>query len=380
MSSYEDIRDWIQEGPRSVAQSALRTAFELAEQGDVYVLDAPSISSWGQAPTLDLELSSSKVWGGRVPGSLESIFPRTITVTRAEDGGTGLLLTSQSGARQVDDKEASVALGLAPDEWQRLRAAVETALDQLAVGGVWPVDRGTDLRFTSRDVVAEKYAAAVERGSQQAEARLHELGVDPAEFAAGRSTIPDEVTATLRREGMEATDRGQNSIGYLAGVGDLEAQLENLAGHPWDQGAARQLVLEQIDVQVQEAARLRAGDEAASRTAGDELTTAISYQEIEADSASAQRVWAVVEDVSRHSVHPRDAAATPALAGLRAVRRENAWTAVTIVAGDRATDVSVYEASTPGTPTAKDRLLGLAPASSPATVAHDAAQHREMSR
>ena len=179
---------------------------------------------------------------------------------RAEDGGTGLLLTNPSGGRQVDDKEASVALGLAPDEWQRLRAAVETALDQLAVGGVWPDDRGTDLRFTSRDVVAEKYAAAVERGSQQAEARLHELGVDPAEFAAGRSTIPDEVAATLRREGMEATDRGQNSIGYLAGVGDLEAQLENLAGHPWDQGAARQLVLEQIDVQVQEAANVFRGD------------------------------------------------------------------------------------------------------------------------
>lgn len=111
------------------------------------------------------------------------------------------------------------------------------------------------------------------------------------------------------------------------------------------------------------------------------MTTAISYQEIETDSATAQRVWAVVEDVSRHSVHPRDATATPALVGLRAVRRESAWTAVTIVQGDRATDVSVYEASTPAsTPTAKDRLLGLVPATPAATVAHNAVQHRQMSR
>ena len=371
MSSYEDIRAWIQEGLAPVAPSALRPALELAEQGNVD-LEEPSLARG----TLELDLST-RDWASL----------RTVTVTRDEDGMKGLLLNGHAGTRQIDDREAAVSLGLAPEEWQKLRAATETGLDQLAAGRVWNHDRGVYLRFESGATVAEKYAAAVERGSQHAAMRLHELGVDPAEVAAGVSTVPDDVKAILRREGMEATDRGQNSVGSLSCVVDLEAQAENLAAHPWDQGSARQLVLEQIDIQVQAAAADRQHDlaEATSGTTRperDELTTAISYQEVEADSATAQQVWAVVEDVSRHSVHRRDATAAPALAGLRAVRRESVWTAVTIVRGDRATEVSVYEASTSvRPPTAKDRLLSLEPATSPAAVAHNASvQHREVSR
>ena len=185
--------------------------------------------------------------------------------------------------------------------------------------------------------------------------------MSPLDVDAGRSTIPHEVAAVLRREGMLATDRGQNSVRSMTSLGDLEAQVENLAAHPWDRGPARQLLHEQIEVLTAEHDRT------------------IDLLDVQLNCLPAHKLWAVTDEVSEQGVHRRDAAADRALDELRSARHDDLTAAVLIIKDDRATDPAI-SSSTPAETTARDRLLNMGPAS-PASASRDAPQqHRGMSR